>query len=133
MADQIKRVVERDSAVVDNDGSIVRESTQETNTKAGPKITVANIIWYMYGFVAIVLAFRFILKLFGANPSNSFVTLVYDVSSVLSAPFGSIFGVVKTSSGSASSVFEPSVLVAIAVYALIAWGAAKLLTLNERQ
>ena len=131
MADQINRVVQRDNTTVDDDGAVVTEKTQATSTQADPKITLANIIWYIYGFVAILLVLRFILKLTGANSANSFVSFIYSVSGVFTAPFDSIFGVTKSTSGTISSVFEPSILVAIAVYALIAWGIAKLLTLGE--
>jgi len=131
MVDQVKRVVERDNTTVDSEGAVVREETQATSTKIDSKITVANVIWYIYGFVAILLALRFILKLFGANSANAFVSLVYSLSGVLSAPFDSIFGVARNATETVSSVFEPSILVAIAVYALVAWGIAKLLTLNE--
>lgn len=131
MVNQVKRVVRRDNTTVDGEGAVVTEKTQATNTSVDSKITAANIIWYLFGLVAILLALRFVLKLFGANSENSFVSFVYSVSGVLSAPFDSIFGVTKATSGTVSSVFEPSILVAIAVYALIAWGIAKLLTLNE--
>lgn len=131
MADQLKRVVQRDNTTIDGEGAVVREKTQATSTQVDSKVTTANIIWYVYGFIAILLALRFILKLTGANTENSFVNFVYSVSGILSSPFDSIFGVTKATSGSVSSVFEPSILVAIAVYALIAWGIAKLLTLNE--
>lgn len=131
MADEQRRVVERDSTVVEGDGSVVRERSQSTNTKVDSKVTIANVIWYIYGLIAILLTIRFVLKLLGANSGNAFVSFIYSVSGVLSAPFDSIFGVTKATSGTTSSVFEPSIIVAIAVYALIAWGIAKLLTLNE--
>ena len=44
-------------------------------------------------FMAVVegfLAFRFLLKLFGANASNAFVAWVYDMSAVLLEPFRGI-------------------------------------------
>lgn len=131
MADQINRVVQRDNTTVDDDGAVVTEKTQATSTQVDPKVTIANVIWYIYGFVAILLALRFILKLTGANSANSFVSFIYTVSGVFTAPFDSIFGVTKSTSGTISSVFEPSIMVAIAVYALVAWGIAKLLTLNQ--
>jgi len=131
MVDQVERVVQKDNTTVDAKGAVVREKTQASSTEVDSKVTVANIIWYIYGLVAILLGIRFILKITGANPTNAFVDFIYSVSGILSAPFDSIFGVTNTTSGSVSSVFEPSILVAIAVYALVAWGIAKLLTLNE--
>lgn len=131
MADQVKRVVQRDNTTVDSEGAVVREKTQAVSTNSDSKVTAVNVVWYIYGLVAILLALRFVLKLTGANPGNGFVSFVYAISDVLSAPFDSIFGVTKADSGTVSSVFEPSILVAIAVYALIAWGITKLFTLNE--
>lgn len=96
------------------------------------KTIFINVVWYVYGVIAILLALRFTLKLFAANPTNAFVEFIYNVSGVLSAPFDTIFGVTKRATGTAVSVFEPSILVAIAVYALIAWGIVKILSINEK-
>lgn len=126
-----RKVINKEKTAVDQDGGVVTERAQSTNTTVDTKVTIANLIWYLYGFVAVVLAIRFIMKLAGANSGNAFVSFIYTISGILSAPFDTIFGVAKTSSGTVSSVFEPSILVAIAVYALVAWGIAKLLTLNE--
>lgn len=118
---------------VDQDGAVVRQKSRAVETKADTKTTAVNLVWYLYGLVTILLAFRMFLKLFGANSANGFVSFIYSVSGVLSAPFDNIFGVKTAEAGSTRSVFEPSILVAIAVYALIAWGITKLLTLNEKE
>ncbi len=128
---EVKKVINKQQQVADNDGTIVTERAKTTRTNVDPKVTIANVIWYVYGLIAIILAFRFVLKITGANAGNSFVNLIYTISRVFSAPFDTIFGVTSANSGNVSSVFEPSILVAIAVYALIAWGIAKLFTLNE--
>jgi hypothetical protein len=79
-----------------------------------------------------LLAFRFALKLFGANPSSGFVDFVYNITGILTAPFDKIFSVASPETGDVvRSVFEPSILVAAAVYALIGWGVVKLLDLNK--
>lgn len=128
---EVKRVTDTQQQVAANDGSVVTERARTTKTDVDPKVTISNIIWYIYGLIAIILAFRLVVKLTGANPGNSFVNFIYTVSKVFSAPFDTIFGVTSASSGNVSAVFEPSIVVAIAVYALIAWGIAKLFTLNE--
>jgi len=122
---------ERVNSGVGRDGAVVRERTSSVESKQNPKMTIVNLVWYLYGLATILLALRMILKLTGANSGNGFVSFIYSVSGVLSAPFDSIFGVTSAEAGSTQSVFEPSILVAIAVYALIAWGITKLLTLNE--
>jgi hypothetical protein len=127
-----KETVRVDSGI-DQDGTVVREKSRAVETRQNPKSTFVNAVWYIYGVIAILLALRFVLKLTGANPANGFVNFIYAVSGVLSAPFDSIFGVESAKAGTVHSVFEPSILVAILIYALIAWGIAKLITLNERR
>jgi hypothetical protein len=124
---------ERVNTGVGQDGAVVRERTSSVESTTDPKTTLVNFVWYLYGLIAILLGLRLILKLTGANSDNGFVSFIYSVSGVLSAPFDNIFGVTSAEAGSTRSVFEPSILVAIAVYALIAWGIARLLTLNERR
>lgn len=129
----MKKVINEDQRVIKDDNTIVTEHAQSVKTDVDAKVTASNFIWYVYGLIVIILLIRFVLKITGANAGNSFVNFIYSVSGVLTAPFDTIFGVTKASSGAVSSVFEPSILVAIAVYGLIAWGIAKLLTLNEPQ
>lgn len=114
------------------DGAVVSEQTSAVHTSVNRKTTVVNFIWFIYGFIAILLGIRMFMKLFGANYQNGFVDMIYSVSGALSAPFDTIFGVKATEAGNITAVFEPSIVVAIAVYGLVAWGIAKLLTLNER-
>ncbi len=119
---------------VDETGAQVQQRTRkvDTNVSADSKSTAANAVWYILGVVEVLLAFRFVLKLFGANPSSGFVDFVYSVTGILTAPFDNIFGVATSDTGDiVRSVFEPSILVAAAVYALIAWGVVKLLTLDR--
>lgn len=126
-----QRVVKTDRTGVAPNGAVVEEQTKSVKSQTNPKTTVANVVWYLFGLVAILLAIRFVLKLTGANPTNGFVDFIYSITGFLSAPFDSIFGVAETSGRVITSVFEPSILVAIAVYGLVAWGIVKLLTLNE--
>lgn len=133
MSEFERKVTETKKEGVNESGEVVRERTQRVDTKTDNKTMVVNFMWYIYGFVALLLGIRMLLKLFGANSTNGFVDFIYSVSGVLSAPFDSIFGVTSTEAGNTESVFEPSILVAIAVYALVAWGVTKFLTLSENQ
>lgn len=126
-----EREVETHKTAVANDGRVVQERTRSVGTEASPKTTLINLIWFIYVLVAILLAGRFILKLTGANGASGFVKFVYSITNVLSKPFDSIFGVKTTSSIHFTSVFEPSILVAIVVYGLIAWGIVKLIDINK--
>jgi hypothetical protein len=116
-----------------NAGAQVQQQTRkvDTSSSVGGSSIATNVVWFIVGVTEVGLAFRFVLKLLGANPISSFVDFVYSVSGVLTAPFDSIFGVTKTVSGTVHSVFEPSILVAAAVYALIGWGIVKLLNIDR--
>lgn len=132
---EIKETVttSRDSGV-NKTGAEVQQETRKINTEvsADSKTTAANAVWYILGLIEVLLAFRFILKLFGANPASGFVEFVYSVTGVLTSPFDRIFSVGRPETGDVvGSVFEPSILVAAVVYALVAWGVVKLFTLNR--
>lgn len=119
---------------INTTGAQVKQQTRKVDTSSsiGTKSIAANAVWYIVGAMEVVLAFRFVLKLLGANPNSGFVDFIYRISGVLTAPFDSIFGVTKTVSGTAHSVFEPSIIVAAIVYALIGWGVVKLLDINHK-
>jgi hypothetical protein len=90
----------------------------------------AMITYLILGILEALLITRVILKLLAANPGSSFVRFVYTVSALLVAPFQGIFPTPATQ----NSVLELSSLVAIAVYALIAWGIVRLIAIvGQRQ
>jgi hypothetical protein len=134
MSDVRQTVTHTANTGVNDEGAIVQQETKhiQTESSASRKITAENIVWYILGVVEILLAFRFILKIFGANSSSSFVSFVYSVTGILSAPFDSIFRVSSATTGTTHSVFEPSILVAAVVYAVIAWGIVKIMGLNNK-
>jgi hypothetical protein len=100
-------------------------STELAPPAAPPRYNyrAAAAIGFIVGVVDVLIAGRFLLKLLGASAQSAFVNLVYGISSPLVAPFHGIF----PTSGSATNSFEPAALVAIAVYALIGWGAVVLI------
>ena len=79
---------------------------------------VNRILWSLLAFLEILLAFRFVLRMIGANPASGFAVLMYGVTGVFVAPFNGLVGT-PTSGGSA---LEVTTLIAMAVYALIFWG-----------
>ena len=91
--------------------------------------TAARIVWFITGVLLTLLAFRFVLVLLGANPSNAFANFIYSASHPFVAPFFGLFGY---SLHYGVSRLELSTLVAMAVYALVAYGIAKLLTIRKR-
>ena len=126
MAQRVEKVRE----TTDREGNvartkIVRDEAAESDHKQN---VAARVIWYIAGVILVLLGFRFILSLLGANQSNGFANFIYSVSHPFVAPFFSLFNY-NYSYG--ASRFEIYTLVAMAVYAVVAWGLAKLTTINQ--
>ena len=135
MAEYKETVTTSKDEGVDTTGAQVQQQSRKVNTEvaADGKSSTTNLVWYAVGLVEVLLAFRFVLKLLGANPTSGFVDFIYTVTGVLTAPFDNIFGVAKPEAGDVQSVFEPSILVAAVVYALIGWGIVKLINVNRNR
>jgi hypothetical protein len=102
--------------------------------KYGTKKTLFRsyqVIWYLLGFIEIVLAFRFVLKLLGANPESGFTKFVYGISVPFAGPFANIFSPSTTQGFETTSFFEWSTVVAAFVYAVVAWGIIKIFKLGK--
>jgi len=84
-----------------------------------------QVIWYVLGVVEVLLASRIILKLIGANLNSGFTSFIYSVSAPLASPFRGVLGVTT----SLESVIEWSTIIAMAVYAVVAFGLIKLFQL----
>lgn len=107
-----------------------RRSQVHTEVRAPIEAVVSRVVWFVFGMIEVLIAIRFVLKMLGANSSAGFVRMMYGVSDVLMAPFATIFGTARVS----GAVFEWSAIVAIAVYALIAWGIVALIrAVNPRE
>lgn len=105
--------------------------TPDVEKKATGNQTVGYVIYFILGFLEIFLAFRFVLKLAGANPSSGFVDFIYNVSGFFIMPFKGIF---RSSTGQGietTSVFDSATLIAMIVYALVAWGIVKLIQISS--
>lgn len=132
MAQQIQQVHRTDSADDGTQNTRVVETpdtyTTTNETTASGQNLVAQIIWYIAGVLLALLAFRFVLALLGANPNNGFADFIYSVSHPFVAPFFSLFGY-NLQYG--VSRFETFTLVAAAVYSIVAYGIARLVTINK--
>ena len=87
----------------------------------------ARTVWFVYGIIGVLLAFRFVLKLLGANPAADFTALVYGFSGFFVAPFQYVFGTPAVG----VSVLELSTLLALAVYYVIALLIVKTIAMNR--
>src|SRR6478609_2357189 len=97
MSEFKKTVTTSKNGGIDEAGARVQQETRkvDTNVSGDGQSIAANVVWYILGVIEILLAFRFVLKLLGANPNSGFVDFVYSVSGVLTAPFDTIFGVTQ--------------------------------------
>jgi hypothetical protein len=105
-------------------------SQVHTEVRVPMEAVMTRVVWFVFAVIEILIAIRFVLMLFGANAAAGFVRMIYGVSEIFMAPFVAIFSTQRV----AGATFEWSALVAIAVYALIAWGITALIrTLSPRE
>ena len=102
------------------------QTPQQAYTRKKAIFRTYQAIWYVLGVVEVLLAFRVVLRLLGANPNSGFTAIIYALSGPLALPFR---GVVRASALGGSSVMEWSTLIAMIVYAVIAYGLVKLFQL----
>lgn len=115
----------RETRVVDHNAD-----TTEPVVSNSPMVAVARIIYVIAGIIEALLALRFILALLGANPANVFANFIYTVTRPLVAPF---FGLFNYQAHYGISRFEVDTLIAMAVYALIAWILIRLFTVSTNE
>ncbi len=98
-----------------------------TSSTTKPLYRGTQIVYYILGAVEVLLAFRFVLKLLGANPSAGFSSFIYSLSHVFSAPFLNVFRITEVS----GNIFEWTTLLAMVVYWIIAMGIIKLFLMSK--
>lgn len=92
-----------------------------------PLFRGTQVVWYLLSLLEVLLAFRFVLKLMGANPVAGFTNIVYSVTWPFTAPFLAVFQ--KTTVQ--GSIFEWTTLLAMLVYWLVATGITRLLLMSK--
>jgi hypothetical protein len=108
-------------------------TTHQTETFSGDPyavrrdlpLKVQNGINLLFWILAGLLGARFALGLLGANPAAGFAQFIYAITGPLVVPFVGLFRQLRFE----SSVFDSNSLVAIFVYALIAWVLVKIVWL----
>jgi uncharacterized protein YggT (Ycf19 family) len=88
----------------------------------------ANLVYIVFGIVEALILIRFVLKLLAANPNAGFSSFMYGITAPLVAPFQGVF----PTPASNGSILELASLLAIVVYALIAWAIVRLIELAQR-
>ena len=87
--------------------------------RANMRYWVTAIVYFILGVLEVIMGLRFVFRLLGASQGNSFIIILYSLSHTFVAPFNGIFN--DQAIGNVS-VFELSTLVAMLIYALVAWG-----------
>jgi hypothetical protein len=101
------------------------ESSHSPTTK--PLYIGTQIVWYILGLVEVLLAFRFVLKLLGANAAAGFTSFIYGSTSFFASPFLDVFSITKP----AGSTFEWTTPLAMLVYWIVAVGIIKLFLIGK--
>jgi len=109
-------------------------TTHQTETSSGDPYAkrrdlprkVQNSIYLLFWILWGLLGIRFLLGLFGANPSAGFAQFIYGITGPFIAPFAGLFGQPRFE----GSVLEFNSLIAMLVYALIAWVLVKIVWLT---
>lgn len=108
------------------DTNVQRQTVSRTNNTSS-LVVAQRVIWFIAGFFMVFLGLRVLLLMLSANQGNFFVDFVYALGGFLSAPFAGIFD----SPTYGEFFFDTASVVAIIVYALLAWGIVKLITLTR--
>ncbi|HEV8192120.1 MAG TPA: YggT family protein [Ktedonobacterales bacterium] len=106
-----------------------RQDVVQTD-EGSPAFSLAWIVYTILGIVDVLIILRVLFKALAANTGAGFTSFVYGVTDPLVAPFQGIFGTPQASNG---SVFELSSVVAIVVYALLAWAIVQVASIAGRQ
>lgn len=89
---------------------------------------VARIINFIAGILISLLAIRLVLSLLGANRGNAFADFIYSLTYPFVAPFFGLFGYTMKYG---VARLELETIVAMIVYALVAYGLVRLVTLRQ--
>jgi uncharacterized membrane protein len=101
-------------------GEVDRMETVAYDPYANKRVAASRVIQLVYlifGLIEGLIAVRFVLKALGANATAGFAEFIYGITGPLVAPFYGLFG----NPASQGSVLEVHSIVALIVYALLAW------------
>ncbi len=99
--------------------SEVRTSQQESGQEQRLfSFKATQWIWLGLGIVEVLIGLRVALKLIAANPGSPFAAFIYNVSAIFLFPFAGLVG----TPAAGGMVLELSSIIAMLVYALLAWG-----------
>jgi len=94
----------------------------ENLRRANIRSRIKTITYFVLGVLEAILLLRLLFRILGASEVSGFVMFLYNLSHIFVAPFNGIFN----DQTLGRSVFETSTLIAMIVYALLAWGIVSL-------
>ena len=103
----------------------IQTSYNSSSTK--PLYLATRIVWYIVALLEVLLAFRFLLKFFGANSAAGFTSFIYGATQPFAAPFLSVFKITRVE----GSILEWTTLLAMLVCWLIALAIVKLFLMGK--
>ena len=124
----VEQTQETQEAVTSTPQGVVRSSSVSSESSVGGVSMVARIINYIFGILLSLLVIRFVLSLLGANQGNPFADFIYSLTYPFVAPFFGLFGYTMKYG---VARFELETVVAMIVYALVAFGLVRLVTINQ--
>jgi hypothetical protein len=92
-----------------------------------PLFKGTQVVWYLLSLLEILLVFRLVLKLTGANPEAGFTSFMYALSWPFAAPFLAVFPRTTVQ----GSIFEWTTLLAMAVYWVVAFAIVRLFLMSK--
>jgi hypothetical protein len=101
------------------------DSSNSPTTK--PLLKGTQVVWYLLSLLEVLLAFRFVLKLTGANEVAPFTSFIYAITWPFSAPFLAVFPRTVVE----GSIFEWTTLLAMLVYWMIAIAIVRLFLMSK--
>lgn len=108
----------------------VTRQTVATESAVDSKVVMRRIIYFIAGVIIAFLVLRIVFLLLAANQGSGFVDFIYAVGGFFASPF---YGIFNYTPSYGQFVFEISSVVAIIIYALVAWGLGKLFTLTSNR
>jgi cation transport ATPase len=114
-----ERYVDPQGNRIENREEVFEDTNQQ---RANIRYWITAITYFILGVLEVLLGLRLIFRLLGANEYNNFITFLYTFTHVFVGPFNGIFN----DQALGHSVFEVSTLIAMLIYALIAWGIVSL-------
>lgn len=110
----------REEVVVSKAGNLERQHRVVEDVAAERReaaFKLSQFIWLIFGGIIGLIGLRVILRLIAADPANPFANMVYNLTDLFLWPF---FGLTGTPSAGGMVLEVPSII-AMFVYALLAW------------